>query len=77
MVVSDVFAMVLCGAVLGSALGLVAARYVDTLLYGVKPAEPGVLLGAAFTMLLTAAIAAIGPAVRAVRTDPVAVLKLD
>lgn len=76
-VVSDIFAMVACGAVLGSGLGLVSARYLDALLYGVKSTEPGLLLGAALTMMLTAAAAAIGPVVRAVRTDPAAVLKLD
>ena len=77
MVISDVLAMVACGAVLGSGLGLAAARYVDALLYGVKPTEPGVLLGAAFTMLVTAAIAAIVPVARAVRTDPAAVLRVE
>jgi ABC-type lipoprotein release transport system permease subunit len=76
-VVWEVFAMVGAGAAAGSGLGLAAARYVDTLLYGVKPTEPMVLLGTAMTMLAAAAIAAVAPAVRAVRTDPMAVLRVE
>jgi len=76
-VVAEVFAMVGAGAAVGSGLGLAAARYVDTLLYGVKPTEPMVLLGTAMTMLAAAAIAAVAPAVRAVRTDPMTVLRVE
>jgi putative ABC transport system permease protein len=76
-VVADVFAMVAGGAVLGSGLGLVAARYMAVLLYGVKPTEPSVLARAVLTMLVTAPVAAVAPAVRAVRTDPMAVLRID
>jgi hypothetical protein len=77
LVVWDVFAMVACGTVFGSGLGLAIARYVDALLYGVKPTEPGVLVGPALIMLAAAALAAIAPAARAVSIDPVAALKVD
>jgi predicted permease len=77
MVVTDVFTMVACGAALGSGLGLAAARYVDALLYGVKPTEPGVLVATAITMLVTAALAAMAPVARAVNIDPVAVLRIE
>ncbi len=76
-IVSDVLGTVAGGAVLGSGLGLAAARYVAALLYGVKPSEPGVLIGAALVMLATAAAAAVAPALRAARTDPMAVLRID
>ncbi len=76
-VVSKVFAMVAFGAVFGSALGFAAARYVSALLYGVKPSDPGVLILAAFAMFVTAAFAAIAPVARAVRIDPLTVLKID
>jgi ABC-type antimicrobial peptide transport system permease subunit len=75
-VVSDVFATVACGAALGSGAGLSASRYMEALLYGVTPAEPGVLIGAALAMLATAGAAAVAPAVRAVRIDPMAVLRI-
>ncbi len=76
-VVSHVFAMVACGVALGAGLGLAAARYLDALLYGVKPTDSGVLVGAAVTMLAAAAVAAIAPVARAVRIEPVAVLKIE
>jgi len=76
-VIREVFAMVACGAVLGSGLGLLAARYVNTLLYGVKPGEPELLVAAAFTMFAIAAAAAIAPVARAVRIEPLVVLKSD
>jgi len=77
MVVSEVFGMVAFGAVCGAVSGLRAARHVETLLYGVKPTEPGVLLWCAFLMLLTAAVAAIAPTARAVRTEPATVLRVE
>jgi hypothetical protein len=77
MVVSDVFAMVAFGAAAGAGLGLLAARYVNSLLYGVKPTESSVLIGALLAMAATAAVAAIAPLVRALRIEPAAVLKTE
>jgi len=76
-VVSDVFAMVASGAAVGTGLGLAAARYLEALLYGVRPTEPEVLAEAGLVLLATAAAAAIVPAARAVRIDPASVLKTD
>ena len=70
MIISDAFAMVACGAVFGSGLGLAAARYLDALLYEVEPTEPGMLVGAAFIMLVTAAMTAVAPVARAVLDCP-------
>ena len=39
-VTAEIFAMVLVGAVGGLALGMASVRYIETLLYGVKP-RPG------------------------------------
>jgi ABC-type antimicrobial peptide transport system permease subunit len=74
-VVSDLFVMVAWGAALGAGLGLVAARYVSTLLYGVESNDPIVLIATMFTILVTAVVAAIAPAARAVRIEPALVLK--
>jgi putative ABC transport system permease protein len=76
-VISELFAMVACGAVLGSGLGILAARYVNTLLYAAKPGDSVVLVETASTLLLTAAMAAMAPVMRAVTTAPAAVLKAD
>ena len=76
-VVSDVLITVACGAALGSGAGVLAARHMGSLLYGVSPTEVGVLVEAAFTMLGTAVAAAIVPVIRAVKTEPAVVLKSE
>jgi predicted permease len=76
-VVADVFVMVAGGTVWGAVLGVAAARYVEALLYEVKPAEPGVLAGAAFVLLVAAGLAAIVPVVRVVRIEPSVVLRTE
>jgi predicted permease len=69
--------LVLAG--LGIACGLPAAlaatRLLAGFLYGVKPADPTVLLASAGFLVLTAAIAGYIPAHRAARIDPVVALR--
>jgi hypothetical protein len=76
-VVADVFAMAAYGVLVGVALGIAVAGQVDALLYGVRPAEPGLVAAVAFILLLMAAVAAIAPVTRAVKTDPVTALKAE
>jgi hypothetical protein len=47
------------------------------MLYGVKPTDPGVLLGSGLIMLAAAGVAVIAPAARAVRIHAVAALKVE
>ncbi len=42
-VTADIFAVVLLGALAGLALGMASVRYIDALLYQVKPSGPGAL----------------------------------
>jgi predicted permease len=77
LVISDVFAMVACGAMLGAAMGLAAAQYVTTLLYAVEPTDPALLLASLLTLLLATAAAAIAPVVRAIRIEPASVLRVE
>jgi uncharacterized membrane protein YjgN (DUF898 family) len=46
MVLGDVLAIVAAGVVLGVALSLAMTRLVTTLLYGVRPTDPAMLIGA-------------------------------
>jgi putative ABC transport system permease protein len=64
---------VACGA-LG---GLAVSRTMTSLLYGVSPHEPRVLIAVAGTLLTTVVVAAIVPARRAAAVDPVHTLKAD
>jgi len=65
----------------GSALGLLAALAVPTgierLLYGVSRADPPALAGAVLLFSAVAALAALLPARRAARLDPMRVLRLE
>ncbi len=67
--------VVLGGALLGGGISLAATRVLSSVLYGVSPVDPVTL--AAVTLLLgLAAVAAVaGPAWRAARIDPAAVLR--
>jgi putative ABC transport system permease protein len=78
-----VIAMVLTGAVrlvvIGVALGLPGAwagsRWVQSMLFGVKPADPATIAGAIAVLITAALAAAYVPARRAARVDPIVALR--
>jgi predicted permease len=76
-ITTDVFAMVLVGAVAGLALGMVSVRYIDTLLYEVKPTGFDMLATPSITILASALLAAIPAVIRAVRIDPATALRAE
>jgi predicted permease len=61
----------------GIVISLGAGRLISSLLYGVEPNDISALILAGSTLLLVAIAAAIMPAWRAARTDPVQVLRGD
>jgi putative ABC transport system permease protein len=63
------------GIAIGAAVAIWLGRYMGTLLYGVRPADPGTLTIAAASMLITALIATYLPARRATRLDPMLALR--
>ena len=74
-VTAHVFVQVLVGSLAGLALGMVSVHYIASLLYGVKPTGAATLALPALAILCAAIVAAIPPVVRAVRIDPVRVLR--
>ena len=76
-VTADIFVMVLVGAAAGLVLGMVSARYIATLLYGVKATDAGMLVLPSATILAAAVVAALPAVVRAVRIDPASMLRAD
>ena len=76
-VTSQLFSMVAVGALCGVGLGLSVAQYADTLLYKVKPSDSDMLVETLLTISLIAAIAAVRPVTRAVRIDPMTVLRIE
>ena len=69
-----VFSMVLAGALAGLALGLASVRYIEALLYQVKPSDPAMLALPSLAILAAALLAALPPVIHAVRIDPATVL---
>jgi ABC-type antimicrobial peptide transport system permease subunit len=73
----EILVWLLAGSLGGLALGAASARYIATLLYGVKATDASSLVAPALALILTAILAALPPIVRAVRIDPVKVLRSE
>ena len=58
-------------------LGIASVRLVATLLYDVKATDPGMPAVPTVTMLAVTLVAALPPVIRAVRIDPVSMLRLE
>ena len=77
LVVRHGLALTLAGAAPGIALAVVAAGLVRGFLYGVSPLDPRVLVASAAGAVLMGLLASVAPALRALRTDPARVLRLE
>jgi putative ABC transport system permease protein len=82
---SDIMRMVLGRsavlAILGISAGLVlsyaAGRAMESLLAGVKPADPTTFLAAICLCLLMALVGSLAPAIKAVRVDPISAIRIE
>jgi predicted permease len=77
MVVGEAGRVVAVGVVLGLAGGLVTSRYLDSLLFGLAPTDPLAQALAVGLLIAVAAAAALVPARRAARTDPLIALRRE
>jgi len=73
----DVFAMVVFGSVAGGGVGLSLAPYLKSLLYEVKPSDLSILALPSLTIFAAALLAALPAILRAIRIDPVAMLRSE
>jgi ABC-type lipoprotein release transport system permease subunit len=73
----DALVVVLAGSIFGIILGIASARFVESLLFEVKAKDAGALALPAVTILAVALLAALPATIRAVRIDPVAMLRSD
>jgi predicted permease len=76
-VTAEALAMVLLGAAAGVMLGMTSVRYIQTLLYDVKPTDVSLMALPSLTILISALVAALPAVVRAVRIDPAAILRAE
>jgi ABC-type antimicrobial peptide transport system permease subunit len=65
------------GVAIGCALALLAGRLIQGLLVGVSPADPFTLGIVALTLITVSCVAAVAPALRASRVDPIAALRAE
>ena len=77
LVVGEGMALVTAGLVLGIVGGLAAGRLLEGALFGVSPADPATGLVVLLTLAAVAFAACAVPALRALRTDPIAALRAD
>jgi predicted permease len=67
--------LALLGAAAGYLLSLATVRFLEHLLWGVRPTDPLAFAAAAATLLLAAALASLAPALRILRLDPAQTLR--
>jgi ABC-type antimicrobial peptide transport system permease subunit len=70
-------ALVATGIAMGILCALLGSRALTTILYGVKPDDPGTIVGVGILLLVVSAAAAYFPSRRASRIDPMAALRSD
>lgn len=77
LVTSEVFAMVIAGGAVGLALGLLAVKYIQSLLYGVRGNDPAMLFMPVLVLLAAAVFSALPAVLRAARVDPAKMLRAE
>jgi putative ABC transport system permease protein len=77
MIVRRGVVLTVIGLALGMAGSLGLARFLDTMLFGVKGTSPWVYAAVASVLLLVATLASLVPARRAMRADPVMALRAE
>ena len=75
LVMTKALGLVALGLVPGIPAALMAGRAIGSFLYGVTPLSPLVLLAATTVVVLMAMAAALGPALKAARIDPIETLR--
>ncbi len=77
MVLRESLLLVLAGIAIGVPASLAAARLISGLLFGVSATDPATISMACMLMIVVAAMAALAPARRAARVDPMVALRYE
>ena len=77
LVTGSVFSMVAVGVAAGVGLGLAAARYMESLFFQVKGSDAGMLAVPSAVILAVAVVATVPGVLRALRVDPVEILRAE
>jgi putative ABC transport system permease protein len=73
----DIAACVFVGSLVGLALGISSARYIESLLYQVKTTDLSALAAPALALFAVTIVAALPAVIRAIHIDPVKVLRSE
>ena len=76
-VMAGISVAVIFGSVAGLAMGLGSVHYIESLLYGVKATDVVMLAVPCLTIFVAVVIAAVPAVLRAIRVDPVAMLRVE
>jgi predicted lysophospholipase L1 biosynthesis ABC-type transport system permease subunit len=77
LVTQSVFTMVVAGLVAGVALGLLSARYMESLFFQVKASDTSMVTIPCAVILAVAAVATMPAVLRALRIEPVEILRAE
>ena len=77
LVTADLLSLVPAGALCGLAIGIASVRSIESLFYDVKAGDAGMLALPAAAIFAAALLAALPAVIRAVRIDPVAMLRAE
>ncbi len=77
LVLKEVLVVTLVGAGVGVAVAVNTTKLIASLLFGVKPSDPVILAASAAVLMTAAILAALWPAQRASRLNPIEALRVD
>ncbi len=75
MVVFEGMQLVALGVAVGLVVAFLSGRFLTTLVFGVSPTDPRMMVAVAFALVAIAAIACLAPGRRAARLDPASILR--
>jgi predicted lysophospholipase L1 biosynthesis ABC-type transport system permease subunit len=77
LILSDALMLAAIGVASGAVAALLLTRFIRGMLFGISPTDQGTFVAIAVTLGLTAAMAALTPARRAARVDPMTALRAE
>jgi ABC-type antimicrobial peptide transport system permease subunit len=77
MILRETLTLVVLGLVISIPAALLAAKFISSQLFGLKPADPVALIGAAVVLTIVALLAGYVPARRASRVNPLNALRYE
>jgi putative ABC transport system permease protein len=75
LVLTHAMRVVGAGVIIGLVLAAVSGRFIETLLFGVRPLDPATFALVTAVVSITGALSIVGPAWRAARIDPAIALR--